>query len=193
MKRIFIFSMACVILWMGIGSLSASTQGLDCSQELGLPAGFDCEVFVITGQSANWHLDFDTQGNLFVSNDWFSVLKIAPDGTIKTSAPISDPDGVAVDSQDRVFVAGDGRITIVNSFEGGSDIIFATGFANLDAIAIDSQDNMVVLDGEHYVKKIFKETGAIELLYTISGQGFGPGWSSDVEFSANDELYSAPA
>ena len=191
-RQILLLIVVFLTLWTFLPiAPNAFTQISSCTQLLGLPSGFDCEIVVDTDQGLvlPFLLDFDTQGNLYISNNstFAAVTKVAPDGSITQSSALPDPDGVAVDSQDKIFVAGDGRITQINSFTGGSDVVFATGFFNLDAIAIDSQDDMVVLDGEFFVKKIFRQTGVIQLLHTVTGSG-GTG---DVAFNSNDDLFIA--
>ncbi|RIK76763.1 hypothetical protein DCC62_10975 [candidate division KSB1 bacterium] len=189
MKRQELFSIAmvicsslCFIVSNALGQASSN------SQLLGLPPGFDCEVVIDASQglALPHHLDFDSQGNLYISTASPSsgIARITPSGSATFSSTLLDPDGVAVDGQDNIFVAGGDRVTLVQSFTGGSDTPFASGFTNLDAIAIDSQGNLVVLDNEFYVKKISRQTGAIQLLYTVSGH-----FTGDVEFNNNDELF----
>ena len=64
-----------------------------CSQLLGLPPGFDCEIFVDTDQSLAfpYHLDFDSHGNLYISNGnpFAPIVKVAPDGSV-TFSPSRD-------------------------------------------------------------------------------------------------------
>ena len=152
---------------------------------LGLPAGFDAELFA-QGVTDYPLMDFDSAGNLYLSdNDGPGIARISPDGTVGYSNTISDPDGVAVDSQDRVLVGGGDRVTEVHSFDGGSDIVLYSGFGNLDSIAVDSADNIVVLDGEHKVLKIDRSTGDRQLLYTVAG------YTGDVAFNAADDLFIA--
>lgn len=119
-----------------------------------VPAGFDAEVFA-TGLDQPAKLAFEAKGNLIVGSDCGAcpVVRLSPAGSIlASSSAIGDPDGVAVDSSGRVFVAGSGQVTIANSLNGGSDVIFASGFANLNGIAIDSTDRIVVAenDGQIY-------------------------------------------
>ncbi|MCI0553751.1 MAG: T9SS type A sorting domain-containing protein [Anaerolineae bacterium] len=190
MKRQKLFSVA-ILMLLSLCSIApyAFGQVSNYKQLLGLPPGFDGEIVVDASQglALPHHLDFDSQGNLYISsaNPSAPIIKVASDGSLTFSSTLPDPDGVAVDVQDNVFAAGGDRVTLVQSFTGGGDSPFASGFSNLDAIAIDSEGNLAVLDNEFFVKKILRSTGATQLLYSVSGSG----GTSDVEFNSNDELF----
>jgi len=192
MKRQILLSIA-ILMLLSLCSIASDAFGQvsNYKQLLGLPPGFACEIVVDASQglALPHHLDFDSQGNLYISSASPSapIVKVASDGSVTFSSALPDPDGVAVDGQDNVFAAGGDRVTLVQSFTGGGDTPFASGFSNLDAIAVDSEGNLVVLDNEFFVKKILRQTGTTQLLYTVSGSG----GTSDVEFNSNDELFVA--
>ena len=85
-----------------------------------VPAGFDAEVFAM-GLDQPVRLAFEANGNLVVGSNCGAcpVVRLSPAGSIIASSnAIADPDGVAVDSSGRVFVAGNGQVTIANSLNG---------------------------------------------------------------------------
>jgi hypothetical protein len=165
-----------------MGKLSAFAYPID--KVFKLPPGFQAELFV-EGLYLPTLLDFDSKGNLFVGSNAARgpIWKITPDKKIKPSNPILDPDGVVVDSQDRVLVAGAGSgITLVNSFDGGTDETIVTGLGNLDAIDIDSKGNIVVLENERNVTWIDADTKKTKVLYHMPA-----GKSGDIIFSPDEK------
>jgi hypothetical protein len=122
--------------------------------------GFDAEIFA-TGLTAPVQLAVESNGNVLVmvaSNcGSCPVVRLSPEGdVIASSDPIADPDGVAVDSLGRVFVSGGGKITIAYSMDWGpgTDVVFATGFSNLNNIAIDSADRVVVAENDGRIREV---------------------------------------
>lgn len=169
---------------------SVSARQTDCSEVLTLPPGFDCEVFLDT--NANLSLPglmvFDSADNLYIGSNALTaaVAKVLPDRTIVLSQRFADPDGVAVTAMDEIFVAGGSGIFIVKSFDPNiQDQTFATGFRNIDALAISSRGDIAVLDNELSVSVSTLDSGNFSTIHTISGSAF----SSDLEYDRDNNLY----
>jgi hypothetical protein len=114
------------------------------------------------------------------------VVRLSPEGAIiAISNPINDPDGVAVNSQGQVFVGGGNRITTANSLDGGTNMIFATGFINLNNIAIDGNDRIVVAENDGRILEV-DASGKI-LVPPLASLG---STGNPLSFDADDRLFA---
>lgn len=157
-----------------------------------VPPGYSVEVFVDTGLYLPTDIEFDSAGNLYVGQGggtWnaLPIIKVIPDGTPTIfSTPISDPDGVAVDSSDNVFVAGANKLTKVTP--DGTTTVFRSGFSNLNDIAIDSMDNMYVLENDGRVFKVTSDGATVTPV--AEGFDFCPtGATAGLSIDSDDNLY----
>jgi uncharacterized protein (TIGR03437 family) len=149
----------------------------------------------------------DSQGNLYIADPANNrVRKIAADGTMSTAAGfgvagfagelgpapaalLNSPMGVAVDSEDHLYIADTGNNRIrevlsngnIGTFAGnGNAGLFGDGGNPLDAaihapraIAFDAHGNLYIADTlDHRVRKIDAHTNTIDTVVG-SGQGFG--------------------
>ena len=113
------------------------------------------------------------------------------DGTDATSASLSNPSGLALDSSGNVYVAdgGNSRIRkvtkstgIINTYAGGGDAFrdnvaaTSTTLSSIIGISVGSSDNVYVADGgNNRIRKIARFTGIVT---TIAGTG-DSGYSGD--------------
>ena len=167
--------------------------GTSDTSSITVPPGYSVEVFVETGLYLPEDIEFDSAGNLYVgqsggTGDTLPIIKVTPDGTQTIfSDPIIDPDGVAVDSSDNVFVAGAGNIT--KATQEGTTAMFCSGFSNLNDIAIDSMDNIYVLEDDGHV---FKVTSDKTVTPVAGGFDFCPnGATAGLAIDSDDNLYVA--
>ncbi len=70
-----------------------------------------------------------------------AVKRLAADGSGTESDPISDPDGIAVDSSGAVFAAGSNRIVRVGSLDGGTDSTWhsLSSGGNINGLVVDTE------------------------------------------------------
>lgn len=191
--RLFPLLILLVVLFLGVpaAEISRAEPGLQPSSVPGImiPEGFDAEIFA-TGLEQPGHLVFESTGNLVAGRDGTvaarPVVRLSPEGVVVAlSDPIADPDGVAVDSEGRVFVAGDGKITIANSLDGGTDEILATGFSNLNNIAIDTKDRIVVAENDGRIREVTATGVIVEPPLAELGQFGNP-----LAFDSADRLFA---
>jgi len=102
------------------------------------------------------------------------VARVWPDGDVEWSPSHPDPDGVAVDSEGAMYVAGAGDVWRLNSLEDGSpDELHAhTGGNNNDVVA-DGEVLWVAQDGG--VVKRVQPDGAVESVFGAGGAAAGDG------------------
>lgn len=119
---------------------------------------------------ANNHLNgmtVDGYGNIYVSDDWFSIVRKetpTPAGYVETTVPstgLLDPFAVAVDGDGNVYIADPNNLRIVKeTFSAGKytqSIIPSTGLTdNAQWIAVDAINNLYISDFGS--KLILKET-----------------------------------
>jgi YD repeat-containing protein len=104
---------------------------------------------------------YDSQGDLLTADrDNNRVLRITPSGTVTTELSISQPNGLAIASNDDLYIAlKSGQIYKIDSATNSSSlyVTLPTGISsNTQDIEIDSQGNLYVYDtgGNHYLYKI---------------------------------------
>nr|QNO58116.1 virginiamycin B lyase [Methanosarcinales archaeon ANME-1 ERB7] len=116
-----------------------------------VPPGFTVETFA-TGVQNPWSLSFDSKGNLFVGNasekSNTSISKITPDGIVSSfgNAVMCDPDAVAVDSADNVFVGNCKGVGVFKITPEGETTFFVSGpgIGNVVSLCFDSAGNLFV-------------------------------------------------
>jgi len=139
--------------------------------------GFDAEI-VSEGLWLPLGLALDADRNIVLGSncEMCPALRLSPVGAlIGESDWIIDPDGVAVDSLGRVFVAGDQSVTLVNSLAGGPDLILAGGFSNLNDVVIGHSGALFVYDSNGEIWRV-STTGVVDpapLTVTAMGGGIG--------------------
>jgi len=192
MKREIGIGVILAVLFLLIPATHSRAQsGLQPSSVPGIMVqeGFDAEIFV-TGLNLPVKLAIESNGSVLVmaaSNcDFCPVVRLSCSGNvIASSDPISDPDGVVVDSTGRVLVTSLDKIIIANSLDlgPGTDEIFATGFTNLNGIAIDSADRIVVVENDGRILEV-TAAGAIVELASLGLYG------NPIAFDASDQLFA---
>ena len=192
-KTVGIRLMFTVLLFLTMAAYSAAQPALQPSSVPGIMVqeGFDAEIFV-TGLNLPVKLAIESNGSVLVmaaSNCSFCpVVRLSCSGNvIASSEPISDPDGVVVDSLGQVFVAGGTTITLANSLDLGPDAdeIFATGFSNLNGIAIDSADRIVVVENDGRIREVTAAGAIVEP--PLASLGF---YGNPIAFDASNRLFA---
>ncbi len=97
--------------------------------------GFDTPSAVRAPASGEVYLGAGTG-----SWDERAVNRLQADGTANASDPITDPDGIAVDSAGTVFAAGSYQIVQVESFDGGTNSVWhgLSSYGNINDLVIDT-------------------------------------------------------
>jgi sugar lactone lactonase YvrE len=162
-------------------------------------------------------LAFDSLGNLFVAEQANHIIrKILPDGTVSTyagnaangaglpvpgpkaNARFSNPYGLAIDSQNNIFVAdyfnhviqkiaADGTVSTFAGSANTADSINGVGgaarFNQPNSIAVDANDNLYVSDDDgRIVRKITPGAAVTTLAGTSNLTGSDDGTGSDARF-----------
>jgi uncharacterized repeat protein (TIGR01451 family) len=146
-KAITIGLVLCIVMAMAIASVSANSDGGTWQ----VPSGFAVETFA-TGVPNPYSLSFDSKGNLFVGNDLeeanTAISKITPEGIVSSfgDAVMCDPDAVAVDSADNVFVGNCKGIGVFKITPEGETTVFVSGHSigNVASLSFDSAENLFV-------------------------------------------------
>jgi uncharacterized protein (TIGR03437 family) len=165
-------------------------------------------------------LALDKSGNLYIADLANNVIrKVSTSGTISTiagsgtqgysgnggaatSARLSGPQDVAVDSSGNVYIAdtlnsvvrevtANGTIQTVAGtgfagYTGDGGLAVAAQFASPESVAVDSVGNLYIADSGSRIRKVF--IGGI--VNTIAGTGF-PGYSGDGGAATNAALNGA--
>jgi sugar lactone lactonase YvrE len=145
-------------------------------------------------------LAFDSKGNLFVADEWNNLIrKIAPDGTVSTFAgnnsntifadgavdvaTFKSPSGIAIDSEDNIYVADAGnhrvrKITpegmvstyagtgLVSPFKDGA-ALSATFYSPYD-VSVDKEGSVYVADRYNNKIRMITKSGIVS---TLAGSG----------------------
>ena len=148
--------------------------------------GFDAEIFA-TGLTLPGKIVLDSNGDLVVASQCTRcpVVRVsrASGRVIAASNSYSDPDGVAIDSQGRVFVAGGSQVTIANSLNGAVDQVFRSGHRNLQDVAIDSSGRIVLMELSGQVLEVTPSSA--KLVASLGRTG------ARVSFDGSDRLYAS--
>lgn len=148
----------------------------------------------------------DSQGNIYVTDRGISdsrVVKFSPNGKqlavwrLQGSHQIAY--GIAINSQDTVFVVDSGDDT-VQSFTTSGQFLSTFGKLGLDpgdlfdasGLALDRQGNLYVTQAGKFPIQKFSPAGA--LLATIGTEGNGPGqfeWPNGLALDAQGNMYVA--
>ena len=137
--------------------------------------GFDAEI-VSEGLWAPFGLALDADNSILVGSncEMCPALRLSRDGLLTGASNwIVDPDGVAVDSSGTVIVAGDQRVTLMNSFESGVDQTLAAGFSNLNDIVVGSGGAIFVYDSNGEIWQISPAGDVGSAPFTITATGGG--------------------
>ena len=137
--------------------------------------GFDAEV-VSEGLWAPFGLALDADNSILVGSncEMCPALRLSSDGLVTGASNwVVDPDGVAVDSSGTVLVAGDQRVTLMNSFESGVDQTLAEGFSNLNDIVVGNGGAIFVYDSNGEIWQISPAGDVGSAPFTITATGGG--------------------
>jgi sugar lactone lactonase YvrE len=115
--------------------------------------GFDRGTFATPAKPTG--LVFDNAGNLYVSSDsapGYSILKIAPDGTVSifANSGLGGPHGLVFDTAGNLYVANMLSNTVVKFTPDGVGTVFADGTDGLAQpfdVAFDAAGNLYVSNG----------------------------------------------
>lgn len=129
----------------------------------------------------------DGSGNVFIADQGNNLIRELSGGNVTTlagtaglsganngpgtSATFNNPSGVAVDSQDNVYVADTGN-NVIRKVAGpgtstpGVVTTFASGFSSPEGIATDSAGNVYVADTGHNAVDLITPTGAVSTIAT---------------------------
>jgi hypothetical protein len=135
---------------------------------------------------------YDSKGDLLVADkNSDKVLRITPSGEITTELTVSSPNGLAIASNDDLYVATtNGQIYKIDAATNVSALYFTlpTSGSNSQDIEIDSQGNLYVYDtgGNHYLYKIDVNKQITTLI-----EGSSKLLVSSMAVSPDDELYLA--
>lgn len=153
----------------------------------------------------------DAQGNVFVADFLFNLIReITPAGVTTTlagvpnqngivngtgsSAKFIDPEGLAVDTQDNVYVAENADIRkitsagVVTTLAGNGTNGYADGagstveFNNPNALALDGTGNVYVADGRNDVVRKITPAGVTSTLAGNGTSGYVDGAGTAAEF-----------
>jgi len=96
----------------------------------------------------------DSFGNLYIGDSEYGITKVTPSGVITNfSTGFSWPHGLAIDSQDNLYVMDENRGTVSKITPGGNRTLIASGIYSLRGIAVDSAGNVYVSDSRNNVIK----------------------------------------
>src|SRR5690554_3603576 len=156
----------------------------------------------------------DSEGNLYVSDGYTRIRKIAPDGTVSTfvgkEAGYKDGDknearfgsiwGMAIDEDDNIYVADNGNSLVrkitpsgqVSTFAGTSESFASealesgkTKFSSVSGLALDSEGNLFVSD--RYDNSIYKIGSDGQVKTFVRGSTLKP--SMNIAIDKDDNLY----
>ncbi len=149
--------------------------------------GFDCAIFV-DSLTRPTGLVVDSDGTVLITSSGggtglAQVFRYFTDGSqVGVSDFINDPDGVTVDPNGRILVAGGEQVTIVNSFTGGIDTVCASlSGANLQNIASSASGRVAVLEPDGTVSNVV--CGEPVSSCAVTGRG-----ARYLAFSPTDEI-----
>lgn len=178
-----ITSAGVVTTFAGVAGTAGSTDGIGAAARFSRPVA----------------LAFDSLGNLFVAEQANHVIrKILPDGTVSTyagtaqafgqppnpgpraTAVFSNPYGLAIDSQNNIYVADYGNHVIQKISSTIDDVSIFAGAANAsgtvngvggvarfnvpNSIAVDASDNLYVADDEGRIVRKITQTATVSTL-----------------------------
>lgn len=192
-----ITSAGVVTTFAGVAGTAGSTDGIGAAARFSRPVA----------------LAFDSLGNLFVAEQANHVIrKILPDGTVSTyagtaqafglppnpgpraTAVFSNPYGLAIDSQNNIYVADYGNQVIQKISSTIDDVSIFAGAANAagtvngvggvarfnspNSMAVDASDNLYVADDEGRVVRKITQTATVSTLAgtpNVTGSADGTG------------------
>jgi DNA-binding beta-propeller fold protein YncE len=124
----------------------------------------------------------DGSGNVFIADQGNNLIRELSGGNVSTlagtaglsginngpgaSATFNNPSGVAVDSQDNVYVADTGNNVVRKITAAGVVSTFASGFSSPEGIATDSAGNVYVADSGHNTVDLITAAGAVSTIAT---------------------------
>lgn len=192
-----ITSAGVVTTFAGVAGTAGSTDGIGAAARFSRPVA----------------LAFDSLGNLFVAEQANHVIrKILPDGTVSTyagtaqafglppnpgpraTAVFSNPYGLAIDSQNNIYVADYGNHVIQKISSTIDDVSIFAGAANAagtvngvggvarfkspNSMAVDASDNLYVADDEGRIVRKITQTATVSTLAgtpNVTGSADGTG------------------
>jgi tripartite motif-containing protein 71 len=131
----------------------------------------------------------DSAGNVYVADTGNNrVQKFTSNGDYITQWGSSSPYGIAVDFNDNVYLTFYGQ---VQKFTSNGDYITQWGgLSNARGIAVDSSDNIYVIDNDNYRVQKFTSSGTY--ITQWGGEGFDNGQFDQPEgiaVDSNDNIY----
>jgi len=149
-------------------------------------------------------LAVDSSGNLYIADDNNNTVdKVTPTGTLSifagtgtagtvtpgpaSSSKLSNPIGVAVDSNGNVFIGEQGNNEVDKVTPSGTLSVFKTGFSSPSDIAIDASNNLYVADDAHQEIAKVTPSGTLSIVAGTGLIGFptaGLATSSRLDYPA---------
>ncbi|WAK03309.1 virginiamycin B lyase family protein [Methylobacter sp. YRD-M1] len=146
------------------------------------------QTLIDTGLSAQYGLDVDAAGNIYVTGkntDGQVLLRIDSSGgkTVLVTNGLSTPNGAVFDSAGTLYVTNYGDNSIVRIAAGGKISPFVTGLNRPQGITVDAQGNFYVANSG--ANNVLKITPAGEV--SIHASGFSNPY--ELRFDASGNLF----
>ncbi len=170
-----------------------------------------------TGTGASFDYPYgvtvDSSGNVYVADDWFSLIRMITSGGVVstmagsgttgssngtgTAASFSGPTGVAVDSSGNVYVADEGNdlireitsLDVVTTLAGSGTAGSANGTGTLasfhvpDGVALDSSGNIYVADADNNMIRKITLGAVVTILAGSGALGSANGTGNGASFN----------
>lgn len=129
-------------------------------------------------------VDYDAAGNLYIADDWNNRVRrvgtngiittiagtgaagYTGDGGLATNATLHSPRGVAIDSNNNIYIA-DRDNSVVRKINAAGTISTFHAIVGPDAVVVDGSNNVVVLSGFEHTIRVLSPAGATLRTITV--------------------------